>query len=342
MGKDIAMLRKLLTEERKILVERVYVKHPHSQNLLKKIDYCRTHSKIAAEPDGMLITGPQGMGKTTLWKRYVKRFPRTKTETGIIIPVLTVGIKAPATPKSLVTVLLSALGDPAAERGTNVAQTLRLYSYLERCQTELIILDEFQHFIDRDLSKVLKTISDWLKMLMNDTGIPIVLIGMPNSVRVLDARGNEQLKRRFSVRESLQPFTWSVKGDLSLFKFLKELDDLLPLIESSNLADKDIAYRIYCATNGEMYRVMDLVRMAASIALDEGVERIDMQLLSKAYKECPPPDELDADNPFEEGITPEPPAKKATKTDVSEDAEAMNRRVKPGRYEVPLSSVLVK
>jgi type II secretory pathway predicted ATPase ExeA len=342
MGKDIAMLRKLSTEERKILVERVYVKHPHSENLLKKIDYCRTHSKISAEPDGMLITGQQGMGKSTLWKRYVKDFPRTKTETGMIIPVLTVGIKAPATPKSLVTVLLSALGDPAAERGANVTQTLRLYRYLERCQTELIILDEFQHFIDRDLSKVLKTISDWLKMLMNDTGLPIVLIGMPNSVRVLDAHGNEQLKRRFSVRESLQPFAWSVSGDLSIVKFLKKLDDLLPLIESSNLADQDTAYRIYCATNGEMYRMMDLVRMATTLALDDGVERICMRLLFKAYEACPALDELDAGNPFEEGSTPKPLAKKATKTNAGEDVEATNRRVKSGKYEVPLSSVLVK
>lgn len=342
MDRDIAVLNKLSVDERKILVERVYVKHPHSEKLLKKIDYCRTHSKIAAEPDGMLITGMQGMGKSTLWKRYVKDFPRTKTETGVIIPVLTVGIHAPATPKSLVTVLLSALGDPAAERGSSAAQTLRLYSYLEKCHTELLILDEFQHFIDRDSSKILKTISDWLKMLMNNTGLPIVLIGMPNSVRVLDAQGNEQLNRRFSMRESLKPFAWNVDGELSLVKFLKVLDAQLPLINNSNLADADIAYRIYCATSGEMYRVMDLVRLAATLAINEGTERIDMRLLCKAYKQCPLPNELNADNPFEDGFVSKPVVKKANKIDAGGDGEAMNRRVKASSHKVQLSAVLVK
>lgn len=331
------------TEERKALVERIYVGHPHAKKLLEEIDYCRTHSKVAAEPDGMLITGAQGMGKTTLWRRYASRFPRTKTDGGVIVPVLPVGIQAPATPKSLVTVLLSALGDPACERGSIAAQTLRLYSYLEKCQTELLILDEFQHFIDRDSSKILKTISDWLKMLMNEAKLPIVLIGMPVSVRVLDAGGNEQLKRRFSMRESLKPFAWTDDGsDLTFRKFLKMLDAQLPLMESSNLADRETAFRLHCATGGEMYRLMNLVRSAAALALEEGVERIDLRLLSKAYRRLPVSDDLSADDPFDDGFVHKPTAKKAGKNDAGEDVEGANRRVKAGSRKVRLSSVLAK
>lgn len=343
MDKDVIALKQMSAGERRVLIERVYVKHPYAKKVLKQIDYCRTHSKMAAEPDGMLITGAQGMGKTTLWKRYARRFPRTSMEGGVIVPVLSVGIHAPATPKSLVTVLLSALGDPASERGSIAAQTLRLYRYLEKCRTELLILDEFQHFIDRDSSKILKTISDWLKMLMNEAKLPIVLIGMPVSVRVLDAKGNEQLKRRFSMRESLKPFAWTEDDrDLTFRKFLKMLDAQLPLIESSHLADKETAFRIHCATGGEMYRIMNLVRQAANLAIDGGLERIDMQLLSKAYRKLPASDDLSADDPFDDGFVLKPAAKKAGKIGVGEDVEATNRRVKAGSRKVQLSSVLFK
>lgn len=343
MDKDITALRRMSAEERKALVERIYVGHPHAKKLLEQIDYCRTHSKVAAEPDGMLITGAQGMGKTTLWRRYASRFPRAKTDGGVIVPVLPVGIQAPATPKSLVTVLLSALGDPASERGSIAAQTLRLYRYLEKCRVELLILDEFQHFIDRDSSKILKTISDWLKMLMNEAKLPIVLIGMPVSVRVLDAKGNEQLKRRFSMRESLKPFAWTDDGsDLTFRKFLKMLDTQLPLVEPSNLADKEVAFRLHCGSGGEMYRLMKLVRSAAALAIDEGVERIDMRLLSKAYRRLPASDDLNADDPFDDGFVLKPAAKKEGKNDAGDDVEGMNRRVKAGRRKVQLSPVLVK
>ena len=64
----------------------------------------------------------------------------------------------------------------------------------------LIILDEFQHFVDKDSWRVLKNVSDWLKNLIDETEVPIVLIGMPYAVEILDAPGNEQLQRRFSVR----------------------------------------------------------------------------------------------------------------------------------------------
>jgi len=58
---------------------------------------------------------------------------------------------------------------------------------MEACKVELLILDEFQHFQDRDSLKVLKTASDWLKLLMDENGVPIVLAGLPYSHTVLDA-----------------------------------------------------------------------------------------------------------------------------------------------------------
>ncbi len=57
----------------------------------------------------------------------------------------------------------------------------------------MLILDEFQHFIDRDSAKVLKTVSDWLKTLILDTNLPIILIGLPEAEQILQLNCHSQL-----------------------------------------------------------------------------------------------------------------------------------------------------
>ncbi len=205
-NKDRKKYKNLPIEDRVQMVESLYIHFPRNEKTLKAIREHHTHAKFASEPEGLLIQGETGAGKTTIIKLYMKDYPRTYAEETTTVPVLYARVPTPATCKQLVTKLLEAIGDPAAERGTQISQTLRLKKYLEVCKVELLVLDEFQHFQDRDSQKVLKTVSDWLKLLMEETGIPIVLIGLPYSHTILDTHGNEQLKRRFATRLTLGPF----------------------------------------------------------------------------------------------------------------------------------------
>lgn len=292
--------RHMSIEERIRLVEQIYISYPRLEAVIKKIEHCHSHAKHSAEPECLLITGETGAGKTTLYKRYEQRFPRRVTEDGTTVPVLSVSIPVPATNKSLVTTLLVALGDPVAGRGTVINQTLRLKWLVKGCGVEVIILDEFQHFIDKDSRKILQNVSDWLKDLLNETGIPVVLIGMPNSEQILEA--NKQLKRRFASRESLVPFGWDTSsGQVEFRKFLKVLDGRLPLLERSHLSDTEMAYRIYCATDGTVAYVMKLVRRATAIALEQGDERLTLEILARSYDERLAADDPERKNPFLNG-----------------------------------------
>lgn len=294
--------RHMSIEERIRLVEQIYISYPRLEAVIKKIEHCHNHSKHSAEPECLLITGETGAGKTTLYKRYEQRFPRRVTEDGTIVPVLSVSIPVPATNKSLVTTLLVALGDPAAGKGTVINQTFRLKRLVKGCGVEIIILDEFQHFIDKDSRKILQNVSDWLKDLLNETSIPVVLIGMPNSEEILEA--NKQLKRRFAARESLAPFGWDTPGEQIEFrKFLKVLDGRLPLLERSNLADTGTAYLIYCATGGTVAYVMKLVRRATATALEQGGEKLTLEVLAQAYDERLAADDTEKENPFLKGAS---------------------------------------
>ncbi len=280
-------------EDRALMVENLYIHFPRNEVAFKAIRNHHAHARLTNEPEGLLIQGETGAGKTTIVKLYMQDYPRSYTQENTLVPVLYAKVPVPATCKSLVTMLLTAIGDPAAEKGSQVLQTLRLKRYMEACKVELLILDEFQHFQDRDSLKVLKTVSDWLKVLMDETRVPIVLAGLPYSHTILDAPGNEQLQRRFAIRLELEPFGYESSRERQDFRrFLNVIDDKLPLAEKSDLADPGTALCVYEATNGVVAHVMKLVRRATAIALESNRERITLDILGLAYEQ-----RLAANNP---------------------------------------------
>jgi len=104
---------------------------------------------------------------------------------------------------------------------------------------------------------------------MDKTGVPIVLVGLPYSHTILDAEGNEQLQRRFGVRVELEAFRYSTSKDRQDFRrFLNVIDEKLPLVEKSDLADPNTVLCIFEATNGMIGNVMKLIRHATEIALE--------------------------------------------------------------------------
>jgi energy-coupling factor transporter ATP-binding protein EcfA2 len=293
-GTNVATLSE---DERIRLVERIFINFPRLNRVREKIAYCHRHSKVAAEPECLLITGQTGAGKTTLCEVYAGQFPRQPNREGIAVPVLSASIPVPATAKSPATRLLVALGDPMADRGTTVNQTLRLVKLIRDCGVELIILDEFQHFIDRDSNHILLTVANWLKDLLNETKVPMILTGMPYSDIILQA--NAQLERRFQMRERLDPFGWETPAQQTEYRtFLRYLDESLPLAERSRLSDTETAFRIYCATGGVIGYVMKLIRRASVLAITRSLSRLDHELLAEVYDERLSSGRAELLNPF--------------------------------------------
>ncbi len=299
MGKRLQFDTDAKIEAKIKAVEDIFILSPRHQEVLKQIDKCRRRSKLSKEPFCILLLGLQGVGKTTTYEYYEHQWPRIETPKGTKVRVLSVQIEAPATVKSLVTEMLRVLGDPASDRGSIVSQTQRLRKMLKECGVELIIMDEFQHFRDRGSQKVLETISDWLKVLINKTKIPVVLCGMPYSKDVLDVPGNEQLRDRFSARIYLEPYHWgpTTEERRDFRTFLAQVDKALPL-RDFNLGSVEMAFRLFCATSGFPRKLMNLIRGAAIMAIEMGNDNLDMDLFAKAYDERYAAEYPDRKNPF--------------------------------------------
>jgi folate-dependent phosphoribosylglycinamide formyltransferase PurN len=62
------------------------------------------------------------------------------------------------------------LGDPAAHTGNQSALNSRLIHFIKECAIKLVILDGFQYLIDSETEKILAKVSNWLKVLIKETG----------------------------------------------------------------------------------------------------------------------------------------------------------------------------
>jgi len=268
-------------------VEGIRVTYPRWQRIVDEIGRCHALGPLAAEPPCLLLVGPTGAGKSTLVGAYARGYPPTLTETGATYPVVRATIPSPATIKARATALLAALGDPRATSGTVGTMTYRLTRYVRDCGVELLILDELQHFRDRDNRKVLENASNWLKTVIKETGVACVLVGLQGEAEEV-VRLNPQLARPFGDPHVLAPFTWDERRPETareFVAFLTLLEGALPLPERPELATLATARRLHAASGGVMAYLMELIRRATYLAVAEGRPTLDRALLARAFEQ---------------------------------------------------------
>ncbi|QDU92329.1 TniB family NTP-binding protein [Lignipirellula cremea] len=258
------------------------VLHPRFRDAVELLRRCHESARTASEPACGALLGASGVGKTSVISHYHKLHPAAETETATCQPVLRVTLQPDARPKGIAADLLLALGDPAWSSGTVQTLTNRAVKLLQRCRVELIVFDEFHHLFDMDRAKVMTKAAQWLKVLIVNTSIPIVVCGMPEAEHVLRA---EHTERRFKERLRLHCFTWRTPaGRREFCGMLKRLDQTLPLAEESQLADPDLAGRFYLACRGVPDYLMTLVRGGVAEALGRRSERIELPDLARVFE----------------------------------------------------------
>jgi hypothetical protein len=276
------------------------IRYPRFKALHQDIRECQELSRLANEPQCMSLEGMTGAGKSTLVQDYAALFPRIEQTDGTRIPIFYAETPSPVTVKGMAAALLARLGDPAASRGTLWAMNFRLIHLMIACQVELVILDDFHHLIDMDTHRILEQVSDWLKVLIKETGIPFLVVGIEGKVEpILEA--NAQLSRLFAVRQTLQPFRYDPCDDASIQEFahfVQYAEQVIGMPLPVTLPRLELLHRLHYATEGVVGNLMNLLRYAAWLTRQGHQEAVTLPTLASAFDKRLVSHVKKATNPF--------------------------------------------
>jgi hypothetical protein len=268
------------------IVENLIVPHRAFTDAAKQIEQCYKFAEAKAEAEGLAIIGESRTGKTSVLQQFACKHERVHTPDGWRVPVLFTSVPSRPTVKSLAEALLHAIGTPDPGRGTENDKTRRLQVLMRETGTRMVMIDEFQHFVDQGTDRVIHHVADWLKRLIDDTRATIIISGVPSCMAVMDQ--NAQLAGRFSAPIVMPRFDWDKPTDREQFRaivrgFYKGVskDFVLP-----DLTDNQMDFRFYVATGGLVGYLVRLLKQALRNSTDSGDFTLTMNDLHVAHMQA--------------------------------------------------------
>ena len=281
--------------QRQADIAKIYVDHAQLQLIRMELEHRSRYGALGSHGKLTMLIGESGCGKTVTVEAFVamrNRDPQSR--------VLCVRLPVPCTIKSVTSETLRQLGDPLCDRNSTASRnSARIIHQLTEQGIRLFIIDEFQHLIDHDRDKVLRQTTDWLKTLLDAAGVPVVCVGLPNSLEVI--RSNRQLERRTTKVISLRPFVWDEGEETAVFRaFLHFYESELPFASPSNLSAEPLAKALHSASEGVVGRVSQLISEASLVSMrrPSGEDQLTWQDFAEAYAGLPFADR----NPFDPAV----------------------------------------
>jgi hypothetical protein len=264
-------------------VESTLVPHTAFQQATARVEQCFNYSGDAGEPICIAVVGESRTGKSRVLEECFANHPPKRSPDGLCVPILRVKTPSKPTVKGLAELMLQSMGDPRFHAGTENSKTIRLQTLMRNAGTRMVMIDEFQHFFDKGSRKVMYHVADWLKILVDDTNVALVVAGLPDCRAVLDQ--NEQLAGRFLSPILMPRFNWKIDdhreefiGILSAFQ-----ESIGARFDMPALDSEDMAFRCYCGTGGLIGYLTKFLRQAVWNALDGSRTTISLEDLANAH-----------------------------------------------------------
>jgi len=265
------------------IIDNTLVPHTAFQMASSRLEQCFMSADGASEPISIAIVGESRTGKTRALEEFSVAHPAQRQNDGLCVPILRAKAPSQPTVKGLVEVMLRALKDPRADKGTEQARTARLMELVKGAQTRAVMIDEFQHFYDKGTHRVIHHVADWLKTFVDDAKVVLIVAGLPTCMSVITQ--NEQLAGRFLSPIRMPRFDWTDDEEREEFiAILAAFNEALSRhFEVPRLDTEEMGFRFYCGTGGLMGYLTKLLRCAVWNAVDAKREKIALRNLDEAH-----------------------------------------------------------
>lgn len=264
-------------------IRRAFIKIPQVEEIIRRIEVLFAYRCDDEEPEHLVLIGEPGVGKSTLLKRCVTLHQRIEHKEFTEVPVLYVAIPASCSIKKLAGEMLRALGSPYWNRGGEPERTHQLLTLLSACKVRLVILDEVNHLVERGSSKTHYAVGDWIKQISDQSRVSFVLSGTPMANQLLVT--NEQLRGRFSEVARLAPLSLGSVPEANVFgAVLRAYQKCFSEVDCVQLSSPSVCRSIAYATGGRLRSIRKLLVRALEIGLQPSRQRVDLDVLAKAFE----------------------------------------------------------
>lgn len=301
------MAENKIIEEKIAQLETIFAKTQQLNEIIEDIEEAILVGKASnyvSQPISTLILGLSGVGKTTLMEHFKSKYPQTvyrdDEKEQEIIPIVSTTLTDDKNPRAAPGKMLRDIGDPLkGEKGTRSVLGDRYVGLTKDLETKCIFIDEFQHAFSVSNDNQKAGAADWIKNLINQSKIPVVLFGMPWCLDII--KRSSEMSNRFDNIHHIDTFGREEESFAEWIELLRQIDEQLPFDNKANLDDPQFALRLMTLTGGNLSKLMKkVIKPAARKAIFANENSLGVhRLLAAARKHLGVPEEY---NPLSNNI----------------------------------------
>lgn len=283
----------------------IFVQHPRLDAAMEEIRVIVESGPYSNEPPCCHLSGPSGVGKSTLFKRFLLEYPPEKDACSVPVrrgpPLIAdrrklLQFTVPETPtlRSICETILKAYGDANFDVGETRQLIYRIDVFSRACETSVWLVDEGQRLVDRSGIVVVDHIVDFFRS-RHAGGVAIILLGMGRLRFLFEQDG--QVERRWTEELRFGQYQWwrpdgsaheedrATYGDIvATFAAYSPL----PFSSEIDIEDDEVIFRFFYASFGLVGILTKILGGAMLIAArkDRSHAQVDYPLLREAFEKA--------------------------------------------------------
>jgi DNA transposition AAA+ family ATPase len=247
---------------------------PEGQKIIQtnNVKRCRSFLHLLTDPERStptmgVITAPAGTGKTIATQYYLDSLvPHSHTALPIAIKLK---VMPRSTPRALAQTVLDGLQEKP--KGRNIYEMAdEAAKAIERNDLKLLVVDEADR-LNEDSFEVLRHLYD-------KTGCPIVLVGLPSILRVIER--HEKFSSRVGLRMQFRP----LELEEVLTVVLPELVIPRWTYDPNNTTDQTLGTDIWNRVNPSLRKLVSLLELASQTAKIQKATTISKTTIEDAFQ----------------------------------------------------------
>lgn len=253
--------------------------HPAITRPLNEIQRLYQRCLMTGNGRAIRIICGSGGGKTHFLRLLQKLWPTEETDEATRVRIVSFSVPGSPSPEKLTKAMLRGMGDP----GWNLKRDGidRAFEMISEVGVYVVAIDNVQDIPEHRGTVGLRLSTNWIRDLIDLGRRLVVLIGTPAAEGVV--LSNPQTRRRDPTKFDIPYFNIDPEANAARFKrFLREVDDLMPLAEFSGL--EKYAAKLYWATYGIVDYIFKILGEALEIAVKVGRENITEADLAQGFE----------------------------------------------------------